>query len=125
MMLKHYFQNLILKCGDYMGVLIKNADITVYKLDSKTQEYSRLNINDVNWNSKRNSTVSDKGVNIAYTTMIVAQKGDYTITTGDKIVKGNISLDITRLTDLKDYDVLTIVGIQENNIMQTLNIECK
>lgn len=108
-----------------MGVLIKNADITVYHLDSKTQTYSRINIDGVNLNSKRNSTVSDKGVNIAYTTMIVAPIGDYEVTTGDKIVKGDISLDIIRLTDLKAYEVLTIVGIQENNIMQTLNIECK
>ncbi|MGG7149679.1 DUF6751 family protein [Clostridium neonatale] len=108
-----------------MGVLIKNADITIYHLDTKTQEYSRLNIDDVNWNSKRNSTVSDKGVNIAYTTMIVAPIGDYKVANGDKVVKGSINLDITRLTDLKAYEVLTVVGIQENNILNTINIECK
>lgn len=111
-----------------MGVLIKNADITVYHHylnEDKLDAYKRININGVNWNSKRNATVSDKGVNIAYTTMIVADKSDYEVTTGDKVVKGNISLDITRLSDLKDYTVLTVVGVQENNTMQTLNIECK
>lgn len=108
-----------------MGVLIKNADITVYKLDSKTQVYSRININDVNWNSKRNATVTDKGVNVFYTTNIIADIGDYKITTGDKVVKGSINLDITRLTDLKDYILLTVVGVQENNILNTINIECK
>lgn len=108
-----------------MGVLIKNADITIYNLDAKTQTYSRVNINGVNWNSKRSATVTDKGVNIAYTTMIVADEGNYGVTTGDKVVKANISLDITRLTDLKDYELLTVVGIQENNIFKTLNIECK
>lgn len=108
-----------------MGVLIKNADITIYHLDPKTQFYSRINIDGVNLNSKRNSTVSDKGVNIAYTTMIIAPIGVYEVNLGDKIVKGNVALDITRLTDLKEYEVLTVVGIQCNNIMQTINIECK
>ena len=106
-------------------VLIKNADITIYHLDSKTQIYSRINIDGVNWNSKRNATVSDKGVNVAYTTMIIAPQGSYKVTTGDKVVKDNISLDITRLADLKAYEVITVVGVQENNIMQTINIECK
>lgn len=125
MMLKHYFQNLILKCGDYMGVLIKNADITIYHLDTKTQEYSRININGVNWNSKRNATVSDKGVNIAYTTTIVAPSGDYEVATGDKVIKGILDFNITRLTDLKAYEVLTVVGLQENRMLNTINIECK
>lgn len=111
-----------------MGVLIKNADVTIYHhyLDeNKLDAYRRINIEGVNWNSKRNATVSDKGVNISYTTMIVAPIGSYEVATGDKVIKGNISLDITRLTDLKTYEVLTVVGVQENNIMQTLNIECK
>lgn len=108
-----------------MGVLIKNADITIYHLDSKTQIYTRYNIDGVNLNSKRNSNVSDKGINIFYTTMIVADKGSYEVTTGDKVVSGNISLDITKTTDLKDYNPITVVGVQENNIFKTVNIECK
>lgn len=108
-----------------MGVLIKNADITIYHLDAKTQTYSRTNIDGVNWNSKRNATVTDKGVNIFYTTMVIADKGSYEVAMSDKVVKGNISLDITRLTDLKGYEVLTVVGVQENNILRTINIECK
>lgn len=111
-----------------MGVLIKNADITVYHHylnEDKLDAYKRININGVNLNSKRNATVSDKGVSIAYTTMIVVDKGDYEVATGDKVVKGNISLDITRLSDLKGCTVFTVVGVQENNIMQTINIECK
>lgn len=108
-----------------MGVLIKNADITVYHLDKKTQTYSRININNVNWNGKRTATVSDKGVNVVYTTYIVADKCNYIINTGDKVIKGNIKLDITRLSDLNAYNPVTVIGIQENNIMQTINIECK
>ena len=108
-----------------MGVLFPNTDITLYNFDKITQKYTRYNIQNVNMNSKRNSTVSDKGVNIAYTTIIVVPQGDYKLNTGDKIVKGNITLDITKVTDLKAYEVLTVIGIQENNIFNTVNIECK
>ena len=108
-----------------MGVLLPNADITLYHFDKISQKYTRYNIKNVNLNSKRNSTVSDKGVNVAYTTMIVAPNSSYTLVTGDKIVKGNITLDINKIADLKDYEVLTVVGIQSNNIFNTVNIECK
>lgn len=106
-------------------VLIKNADITLYHFNPSTQTYTRTNIDGVNLNSKRNATVSDKGVNVAYTTMIIADKADYKVATGDKIVKGNIDLDISKLSDLRDYTVLTVVGVQENSIMDSINIECK
>ena len=106
-------------------VLIKNADITIYHFNPKTQSYTRTNLDGVNWNSKRNATVADKGINVAYTTMIIADRGEYNFSTGDKVVKGHIEKDIVKLTDLKDYNVLTIVGLQENNIMQSINIECK
>ncbi len=108
-----------------MGVLFPNTDITIYHFDKTTQKYTRYNIQDVNLNSKRNSTVSDNGVNIFYTTMIVAPIGDYKATTGDKVVKGNITLDILKITDLKGYEVLTVVGVQNNNLFNTVNIECK
>ena len=108
-----------------MGVLFPNSDITIYHFDKTTQKYTRYNIKDVNMNSKRNSTVSDNGVNIFYTTMIVAPIGDYKATTGDKVIKGNITLDISKITDLKGYEVLTVVGVQDNNLLNTVNIECK
>ena len=108
-----------------MGVLFPNSDITIYHFDKTTQKYTRYNIQNVNMNSKRNSTVSDKGVNIAYTTIIVVPQGDYKLTTGDKVIKGNITLDISKITDLKGYEVFTVVGVQPNNIFETVNIECK
>ena len=108
-----------------MGVLFPNSDITIYHFNKTTQNYTRYNIRNVNMNSKRNSTVSDNGVNIFYTTMIVAPQGDYKATTGDKVIKGNITLDINKISDLKDYEALTVVGIQSNNIFNTVNIECK
>jgi len=111
-----------------MGVLVRNADITVYHHyynENKLDAYKRININNINWNSKRNVTVGDKGVNIFYTTMIVADKGDYEIDTEDLVVKGNLTLDIKKATDLKGYRYLKIVGLQENNLLGTINIECK
>ena len=108
-----------------MGELFPNSDITIYHFNKTTQKYTRYNIKDVNMNSKRNSTVSDNGVNIFYTTMIVAPIGDYKATTGDKVIKGNITLDISKITDLKGYEVLTVVGVQDNNLLNTVNIECK
>lgn len=108
-----------------MGVLIKNADITIYHLDPKTQFYSRININDVNWNSKRNSNISEKGVVIVYTAMIIIPKSTHVISIGDKIVKGFLDLDIAKLTDLKNYEVVTVVGVQDNFLLNTTNIECK
>lgn len=109
-------------------VLFPNADITIFRhyLDiNKIDAYKRINIDNVNWNSKRNATVNDKGVNVAYTTMIVVPGVAYNFTTGDKVVKGHLELDITRISELFSYNPLTIVGIQENNLFNTINIECK
>lgn len=106
-------------------VLFPNADVTIYHLDKKTQTYSRINLKNVNWSGKRNATVSDKGVNVAYTVIISAEIGDYTVYTGDKVIKGNITLDITKLSDLNAYEVVTVVGTQESDIFHSLNIECK
>lgn len=106
-------------------VLFPNADVTIYHLDKKTQTYSRINLENVNWRGKRNATVSDKGVNVAYTVIISAEIGDYTVYTGDKVIKGNITLDITKLSDLNAYEVVTVVGTQESDIFHSLNIECK
>ena len=106
-------------------VLFPNADVTIYHLDSKTQKYSRNNLENVNWSGKRNATVSDKGVNVAYTVIVSAELGDYTVHTGDKVVKGNITLDITKLSDLKAYEVITVIGTQESDIFHSLTIECK
>ena len=106
-------------------ILFPNCDVTIYHLDKKTQKYSRINLESVNWNGKRNATVSDKGVNIAYTVIITAEIGDYKVYMGDKVVKGNITLDITRLSELSDYEPITVIGTQENDIFHSLSIECK
>ncbi|EES49930.1 hypothetical protein NE172_18145 [Clostridium botulinum] len=106
-------------------VLFPNSDITIYHLDKKTQTYSRINLEDVNWSGKRTATVSDKGVNVAYTVIISAEIGDYKVYTGDKIIRGNITLDITKISDLSAYEVVTVIGTQECDIFHSLSIECK
>ena len=105
-------------------VLFPNCDITIYHLDKKTQTYNIINIENVNWSGKRTATVNDKGINVAYTSIISAEKGDYEINTGDKIIKGSIELDITRLSDLKDYEVVTVIGTQESDLFNSISIEC-
>lgn len=57
--------------------------------------------------------------------MIIADKGDYEIDTEDLVVKGHLTLDIARATDLKGYNILKVVGLQENNLLETISIECK
>ena len=106
-------------------VLFPNADVTIYHLDKKTQTYSRINLKNVNWSGKRTATVSDKGVNVAYTVIISAEIGDYKVHTGDKVIRDNITLDITKLSDLSAYEVVTVIGTQESDIFHSLNIECK
>ena len=105
-------------------VLFPNADITIYHLN-KDQTYSRINVENVNWSGKRNATVSDKGINVAYTVIISAEIGDYEVHTGDKIIRDNITLDITRLSDLKDYEIVTVIGTQESDLFHSISIECK
>ncbi|NFO30417.1 hypothetical protein FDB41_06695 [Clostridium botulinum] len=134
-----------------MMVLFKNADITIYNryYENSYDMYKRIVVEGVNWQSKRNATVSDKGVNVANTTLIFIDKLDnyvsprqfqllsneqrknnFTFAIGDKIVKGNIDFEITNLkphslADLqKNFDdVVTIVAIRE--LSNHWEVECK
>lgn len=113
-----------------MSVLFKNADITLYNkyydLASDTYKYQRTIIKGVNWQGKRNGTVSDKGLLLADSTLIFIDKVDtyispkkfaklsdedrekyFTFAPGDKIVKGEVEFEITgvkphRLADLEN-----------------------
>lgn len=126
-----------------MGVLFKNADITIYNryydksLDA--DKYQRTVIKGVNWQGKRNGTVSDKGLLLADSTIIFVDKLDncisskkfakleplerdeyFTFAPGDKIVKGEVEFEITgikpyRIADLEnefDY-VIDIKSVNE------------
>ncbi|MFA6867423.1 MAG: DUF6751 family protein [Clostridia bacterium] len=101
-----------------MGVLFKNSDITIYNkyYDAITgyDKYQRTVIKDVDWQGKRNATVSDKGLLMADSILIFIDKLDnyispkqfakltvdekinyFTLAMGDKIVKGVIDFEVT------------------------------
>ncbi|BDR67206.1 hypothetical protein K144312032_14340 [Clostridium tetani] len=126
-----------------MGVLFKNEDVTIYnKFYDSTNDidkYQRTVIQGVNWQSKRNGTVSDKGLLLADSTLIFIDKLDnyispkrflklpdqerpnyFTFSVGDKIVKDEIDFEITgispyRISDLeKNFDyVIDIKSVNE------------
>lgn len=126
-----------------MAVLLKNADITIYNkyydLASDIYRYQRTVIKGVNWQSKRNGTVSEKGLLLADSTLIFVDKLDnyvspkrfaklqpierekhFTFTIGDKIVKGEANFEVIGLkphsiADLEnefDY-VITVKSVNE------------
>lgn len=130
-----------------MAVSFKNTDITIYNnykdKITKLDKYQRTFIKGVNYNSKKNMVMSDKGTNTVCSTTIIIDKldnyieerdfynledktGYFTLSEGDKIAKGDTNLEITRIAELtKNYDTVTIVSIRENKIFKTLEVECK
>ncbi|MCW6094742.1 hypothetical protein LAV60_16330 [Clostridium sporogenes] len=126
-----------------MGVLFKNADITIYNkwYDSinDVDKYQRTVIKGVNWQSKRNGTITDKGLLLADSTLIFIDKLDnyispkkflklsneerpnyFTLNPGDKIVKGEVDFEITgikpyRIADLESEfdDVIDIKSVSK------------
>ena len=126
-----------------MSVLFKNADITIYNkyYDDMAgyDKYQRIIITGVDWQGKRNATVSDKGLLLADSIFIFLDKLDnyispkqfakltdtervnyFTLGMADKIVKGQIDFEITGLkpnsiADLENsYDnVVNIMSSRE------------
>lgn len=124
-------------------VLCKNADITIYNkyydFANDVDRYQRTVIKGVNWQGKRNGTVSDKGLMLADSTIIFIDKLDnyvspkkfakltdvertnyFTFAPGDKIVKGEVDFGVTgvkpyRLADLEnEFDnVIDIKSVNE------------
>ena len=134
-----------------MAVLFKNADITIYNsyYDNSlgAYRYQRTVIKGVNWQGKRNSTVSDKGLLLADSTLIFIDKLDnyvstkrfaklqpderenyFTFAPGDKIVKGEVEFEITgikpyRVADLENEfdDVIDIKSV--NSLSDHFEVE--
>ena len=121
-----------------MAVLFKNSDITIYNRYYDEVEgidkYQRTVIKGVNWQGKRNATINEKGLLIADSTLIFIDKlsnyispkrfyklnyiersNYFTFRDGDKIVKGEVDLEITRIADLeKEFDdVIDIKSVTE------------
>lgn len=127
-----------------MGVLFKNANITIYNryydFTSDTDKYQRTVIKGVNWQGKRNGTVSDKGLLLADSTLLFIDKLDnyvspkrflklsdeerpnyFTFAPGDKIVKGITGFEVTgvklyRIADL-DGEFDDVINIKSVNIL--------
>ena len=119
-------------------VLFVNSDITLYNkyydISTGYDMYQRTVIKDVNWNNIKNATVSDKGLLLADSTRILLDKSDnyvspkmfrklsdverinyFTLSVGDKAVKGEIDFDIT---GIKPYTIADL----ENNFDDVVNI---
>lgn len=126
-----------------MAVLFKNADITIYNryidVVSGVDRYQRTVIKGVNWQSKRNGTVSDKGLLLADSTLVFIDKLDnyvspkrftkmqpmkrekyFTFAIGDKIVKGEVDFEVFGLKpysiadlEFEFDDVITIKSVSE------------
>lgn len=121
-----------------MAVLFKNSDITIYNRYYDEVEgidkYQRTVIKGVNCQGKRNATINEKGLLIADSTLIFIDKlsnyispkrfyklndierpNYFTFRAGDKIVKGEVDLEITRIADLeKEFDdVIDIKSVTE------------
>lgn len=124
-------------------ILFKNADITVYNkyydFNKDCDMYQRTFIKGVNWQGKRNirigSTLNDSGVKTDDTVLILIDKLNnylspkkfnrevnknkyFTLTPGDKIVKGECDFVYTGvkgglLKDLENNydDVIDILGV--------------
>ncbi|KHO39082.1 hypothetical protein OR62_07780 [Clostridium tetani] len=127
-----------------MGVLFKNEDVTIYNryydFINDIDKYQRTVIKGVNWQGKRNGSVTDKGLLLADSTLIFIDKLDkyvspkkfmkltdeerenhFTFAPGDKIVKGITDFEITgikpyRIADLEgEFD--DVIDIKSINIL--------
>lgn len=134
-------------------VFFKKTDITVYnKYYDKVNDvdrYQKAIIRGVNWQGKRNATVSDKGLNRDDSILIFIDKLDnyvspkrfdrltdeersnyFTFGLNDLVVKGEIDFEITgikpnSIADLERQfdDVVNILGVQEWT--EHWEVECK
>lgn len=134
-------------------ILNPNADITIYNryYDKKEniEKYQKTIIKRVNWQTKRESTVSDKGLLVANSTLIfIDNLKDYispkkfrqlsddervkhfTLSAQDKIVKGILNFEVTGrspnlISDLENKfdDVVSISTVSE--FSNHIEVYCK
>ena len=121
-----------------MGVLFKNSSITVYNkyydFTSGYDMYQRTIITGVNWQGKRNATVTSNGLLMDDSILIFIDKLEnyispkqfarltdierpnyFTLAMADKIVKGEIDFEVT---GLKPYSISNL----ESNYDDVVNI---
>ena len=105
-------------------ILAPNGSITIYSYNKSDGSYNRINIDKANINYTKAITFSDKTVSEGYTTRIIIDN-EYEIATGDKLIIGTVETDISSVKDLKDFEVLTIVSINRNNILNSVKLGAK
>ena len=136
-----------------MGVLFKNSDITIYNkyynnyLDCEL--YQKTVIKEVGWNNKATSTVTNNGLMMADSVVVIVDKvanyispkqfsrltvddmlNYFTFAMGDKIVKGLSDFEVTGITPFRIADlennfdnVVNIVSVRE--LSDHWEVECK
>lgn len=135
-------------------ILNPNTDITIYNTyydeeDEDIKRYKKTIIRGVNWQQKTESTVSDKGMLIANSTLIFMNKLDnyispkrflklsekerknyFTLAPGDRIVKGAVDFVVTgrnpySIANLEDEfdEVVSICTISK--FLTHLEVRCK
>lgn len=115
-----------------------NADITIYNrfLDKveRLDAYKRTVIKNVFWDEKKAVNRLQSGLNDADHILALVpfesldmglyvapnefkgDEGTFTFQTGDRIVKGEITLEITKPTDLdREYDAFTISSVDKKD----------
>jgi len=102
--------------------MISNADLTLYHkgFDAVYHKdtYTRYNYNNIWWFGGKGAGIS-KGYDNAND---VDVRIDYSlnpdiknISIGDILVKGNLDFDITKQSQLNDYEIYNITSIKDNN----------
>ena len=93
-------------------VFFVDTDITIYKhyIENKTDKYKTIYVSQASWQTKRNSSISDKGVIIKDSTLIFIDPIDDVLDYGDIIVKGKCDLEITTKSQLKNCNTITVMS---------------
>ena len=115
--------------------MLTNADITIYhesyNPETRLKEWEPTQYPGVNWYGKQAVSVADNGLNTAdsYIVRIPTDK-PVTVATGDLVVKGLVTEQITSPSQLvKKYECFTVTAVRDNRrglpIMQHWRIEGK
>lgn len=97
-------------------MLACDKTVTVVRYDG--EKYSRTAISGVSWFEKLQVAVQDKGLAAAntFTVRIPAKElpGGFLPRTGDVVVLGSVSEEITKPADLKPFHYFTVKGVGDN-----------
>lgn len=86
--------------------------------DGDNDSYNLVKINNVSWHSKTKIELEDKGIRTAVLTYIRIPEKELpegaVLANGDYIVNGEVTDSITKHSDLKNYEYVTIVSVGDN-----------